>query len=230
MNLTPTFGGDAPSNYEQKCLCVLCLDTSGSMGGLPISELNKGLQDFAIELQNDGVAKNRVEVCIITFDSGVECVQEPALIADMQMPQLKVKGLTKLVDGMRAAIAKTEERKRYYKAQGIPYYRPFIVLMTDGGPDPGQDVDGLSIEIKEGIDRKKFTLFAVGAGDAVNGAILAKISGPLPPLKLNGLNYRAFFEWLSSSLSEVSRSGTGEEVKFAPVDAWSGGTFSQTPV
>ncbi|QIX62725.1 VWA domain-containing protein [Hymenobacter sp. BT18] len=229
MNEPITFGGDTPSNYEQKCLCVLCLDTSGSMGGAPITALNKALQDFAAELQRDGVAKNRVEVCVITFDSTVTCVQEPSLIGEMQMPRLSVKGSTKLVDGMRAAIAKTDERKQYYKAQGLPYYRPFIVLMTDGGPDPGQDVNGLAAEIQDGLNRKKFTLFAVGT-EGANGAVLNKISAPSHPLKLDGLNFGAFFQWLSNSLSEVSRSGTGQQVQFAPVDAWSGGSFSQTPV
>lgn len=224
-----TFGGDTPSNYEQKCLCVLCLDTSGSMGGAPIAALNKALQDFATELQKDGVAKNRVEVCIITFDSTVTCLQEPALIGEMQMPRLAVRGTTKMVDGMRAAIAKTDERKQYYKAQGLPYYRPFIVLMTDGGPDPGQDVNALAAEIHAGITQKKFTLFAVYT-EGGNVAVLNKITSPSRPLPLNGLNYGAFFQWLSNSLSEVSRSGTGQDVKFAPVDSWSGGNFSQTPV
>lgn len=229
MDQPITFGGDAPSNYEQKCLCVLCLDTSGSMGGAPITALNKALQDFATELQKDGVAKNRVEVCVITFDSVVTCVQEPSLIGEMQMPRLSVKGSTKLVDGMRAAIVKTEERKQYYKAQGLPYYRPFIVLMTDGGPDAGQNVAALAAEIQVGLTQKKFTLFAVGT-EGANGTILSQISAPSHPLKLDGLNYGAFFQWLSNSLSEVSRSGTDEQVQFAPVDSWSGGSFSQTPV
>lgn len=38
------------SNPEPRCPCVLLLDTSGSMNGSPISELNKGLQVFKDEL------------------------------------------------------------------------------------------------------------------------------------------------------------------------------------
>jgi uncharacterized protein YegL len=224
-----TFGGDSPSNYEQKCLCVLCLDTSTSMRGAPIASLNQALEEFSKAIQDDPVAKNRVEVSIITFDSSVECIQEPALIHEMQMPTLKVKGSTCLVDGMRAAIAKVEDRKKYYRSQGVPYYRPFIVLMTDGGPDPGQDVNGLCKEVEAGLNNKKFALFAVGT-EGANGTVLNKISAPSHPLILKGLNYEAFFKWLSTSLSMVSSSGTGDQVKFAPVDAWSGGTFSQTPV
>lgn len=223
------FGGETPSNYEQKCLCVLCLDTSYSMQGAPIDSLNQALQDFADAIRTDGVAKNRIEISIITFDSSVECIQEPALINEMQMPSLQVRGTTKLVDGMRLAINKVEERKQYYRNQGVPYYRPFIVLMTDGQPDRDQDVNGLSNEVAAAINNRKFSLFAVGTGGA-DMATLNKISSPTPALTLNGLNYPAFFDWLSNSLSEVSRSGSNEQVKFAPVDAWAGGTFSQTPV
>ena len=101
--------------------------------------------------------------------------------------------------------------------------------MTDGGPDAGQNVAALAAEIQVGLTKNKFTLFAVGT-EGANGTILSQISAPSHPLKLDGLNYGAFFQWLSDSLSEVSRSGTDEQVQFAPVDSWSGGSFSQTPV
>jgi uncharacterized protein YegL len=223
------FGGETPSNYEQKCLCVLCLDTSSSMKGAPIDSLNQALQEFAEAIEKDPVAKNRIEVSIITFDSSVECIQEPSLIEEMQMPALQVRGTTKLVDGMRAAMNKAEERKQYYRNQGVPYYRPFIILMTDGEPDRDQDVEGLSDEVSEGIIDKKFSLYAV-ATEGANGPVLNRISAPSQPLRIKGLNYSAFFDWLSNSLSQVSRSGPGEAAVFGPVDAWSGGTFSQTPV
>ena len=44
--MTINFEGESPDNYEQKCLCLLVLDVSGSMSGDPINELNKGLQEF----------------------------------------------------------------------------------------------------------------------------------------------------------------------------------------
>ena len=46
------FSSEVAENYEQKCLCVLVLDVSGSMGGSPIQELNNGLQDFYNEISN----------------------------------------------------------------------------------------------------------------------------------------------------------------------------------
>src|SRR3954470_5576686 len=54
-------------NPEPRCPCMLLLDTSGSMTGRPISELNAGLQTFASQMMNDGLAAKRVEVAVMSF-------------------------------------------------------------------------------------------------------------------------------------------------------------------
>src|SRR6266496_1971276 len=54
-------------NPENRCPLVLLLDTSGSMSGAPIRELNEGLQAFRDELSADSLAAKRVEVAIVTF-------------------------------------------------------------------------------------------------------------------------------------------------------------------
>ena len=61
------FTAEAAENYEQKCLCVLVLDVSGSMYGKPIEELNKGLQEFYNEISSDDTTSQRLEVSLITF-------------------------------------------------------------------------------------------------------------------------------------------------------------------
>ena len=38
-------------NADPRCACVLLLDTSGSMGGHPIAQLNQGLQAFQTDIQ-----------------------------------------------------------------------------------------------------------------------------------------------------------------------------------
>ena len=51
---------------------VLLVDTSSSMYGAPITELNKGLVEFGDALQNDSLAQGRAEVCVISFNSSVQ--------------------------------------------------------------------------------------------------------------------------------------------------------------
>lgn len=40
-------------NPEPRCACLLLLDTSGSMQGAKIEQLNAGLKEFARQLRSD---------------------------------------------------------------------------------------------------------------------------------------------------------------------------------
>ena len=51
-------------NPEPRCPCVLLLDTSYSMSGEKIAELNRNLGAFAEALRLDTMAAKRVEVAI----------------------------------------------------------------------------------------------------------------------------------------------------------------------
>jgi uncharacterized protein YegL len=61
-------------NPEPRCPVVLVLDTSGSMNGEPIKELNEGLRGFAEALNNDRLAALRVEVAVVTFGGKVRAL------------------------------------------------------------------------------------------------------------------------------------------------------------
>ncbi|MCS7072920.1 MAG: VWA domain-containing protein [Bacteroidia bacterium] len=215
-------------NAEQKCLCVLCLDVSGSMDGEPIQELNKGVEEFFRAVKEDPVARKRLEVCIITFNNKIVCVQEPDLVDYMPTPVLEAGGSTRLVDGVRAAIRKVDERKNYDQTHGINYYRPFIILMTDGEPDDDQDVKGLATEIRQGAEAKQYTFWAIGS-EGYNHSILASICHPYPPKPLNGLNYVEFFKWLSATLTVVSKSSISQAITPPPTSSWELSDLSTNP-
>ena len=104
------FSAEAAENYEQKCLCVLVLDVSGSMGGQPIEELNKGLQDFYNEISADATTSQRLEVSLITFSHIVKTIQEPALVENFTMPALQAGGSTAMATAVHNAIDKVAAR------------------------------------------------------------------------------------------------------------------------
>lgn len=214
------FKGETPDNYEQKCLCTLVLDTSGSMSGEPIHELNKGLQQFYAAIEEDLIAANRLEVGIITFGSAIKTIQDPALIDNFEMPTLAVAGTTRLVDAVREAMRKTEQRKEWYKETGQPYYRPIIIMITDGEPDKDQDVNGLSNEIKVAIDDKKFTFWGLGV-KGFNQEVLNHICPEsAPAIPLSGYKFAEFFKWLSNSIGIITKSKEGDSIELPPVSDW----------
>lgn len=215
---------EEPSNFEQKCLCVLVLDTSGSMSwpssNPPIAQLNAGLQRFQEELLKDEVTRDRLEVAIVTFDDEVNTVQGPELLTDFTMPTLQTAGCTAMIDGISEAIDIVTYRKQYYKSHGIPYYRPWIVMMTDGEPDRNQDVAGMAQRIADANNRKEFVFMAVGVGNDVNEFVLQQLStSSFPPMKMQAVKFCEFFTWLSNSMSTISNSDGGN-VKLDDPGSW----------
>lgn len=217
------FSSEVAENYEQKCLCVLVLDVSGSMSGSPIRDLNNGLQDFYDEISNDPTTSQRLEVAIVTFSDVVSTIQPPALVENFAMPRLSTGGMTATVSAVREAINLVAARKAWYKTTGQRYYRPWIILMTDGEPDNDQDVEGLAQQIKmDTADSvKKYTFLPIGVGEYANMGILAKIQGTIPPMKLKGTKFSSFFQWLSASMGTVVSANEGQQVDLsAGADNW----------
>jgi len=203
-------------NPEPRCPCVLLLDISGSMQGEAINALNEGLKTFKEELNRDNLAKKRVEVAIITFNSDVNIVQDFITADQFDPPTLKAQGLTVMGSGIHKGLDMVATRKAQYSANGVAYYRPWVFLITDGEPqgEPDSLIEQAAQRIKEDEDNKRVAFFAVG----VEGANMTRLSQIVTrsPLKLVGLNFQEMFIWLSASMQRVSQSRMDEQIPLPP--------------
>ena len=206
---TEMYEQNEPINYEQKCLCVLVLDTSGSMNAdNAIGQLNQGLQTFKSQIMNDETARDRLEIAIVSFNSEIKVELQPSLISEIEMPTLKASGQTQLVRAIEEAQQVIKDRKDYYKSKGLTYYRPWIVVMTDGDPYPAnQDIDGIAQKIQEDADAKKYVFFMIGVGNEVHDEVLSKLTtSQFPAMRMDAVNFAEFFQWLSASATVVVNS------------------------
>jgi len=195
-------------NPEPRCPCVLLLDVSGSMKGQPVNELNQGVRVFKDELIADEMAAKRVEVAIVTFGP-VQTATEFQTADVFEPPLLEAKGDTPIGAAIEAGLVLLDQRKQAYRRNGIAYYRPWIFLITDGGPTDYWKA--AAEKVKAGEASNHFSFFSVG----VEGArfdILSQI-GTREPLKLKELRFRDLFIWLSKSLGSVSKSAVGDKVE-----------------
>lgn len=206
---------DLTNNPTARVPVCLCLDVSGSMAGSPIEELNKGVKLFYNTILNDEIARYSAEICVVTFGGfKAECLSDFAsLQIEPNPPLLRAGGLTPMGEAVNIALGKLAERKNEYKAEGVDYYQPWLVLMTDGSPngDISQQRKAIS-EVNRLVNAGKLTVFPIGIGENADMNTLAAFSPKRRPLRLKGLKFQEFFEWLSKSVSKTSQSIPGESV------------------
>ena len=218
-------------NPEKRCPVVLCLDTSASMQGMPIDEVNDGLLKLAEAWQTDSLASKRVEVAIVAFGGGVIVLDlksgtgEPAgldaeaafVTADrLTVPVLTAGGDTPMGEAARIAVRLLTERKAMYKQAGLDYYRPQLFLFTDGHPTDPDWEDGARA-LRDEEQRKGVSVWPFGV-DGADFAMLSRFALNRRPVRIpkNSAEFKEFFQWLSKSVSAVANSGESAQQVAAP--------------
>lgn len=202
-------------NPENRCPVILLLDTSRSMTGAPIQELNRGMEIFKNEVLADTQASLSVEVAIVAFGKSVNLAQDFVTIDEFTPPVLRADGLTPMGEAITYALDLLEKRKNTYRANGIQYYRPWVFMITDGAPT--DNWDEASQRLLDAETENKLLFFSVGV-EGADMDTLRHISPPnRPPVLLNGLDFRSLFVWLSSSMKRVSQGKVGEVIVLPPV-------------
>lgn len=136
------------TNTSKRLPIVFCLDVSPSMGwkeGLNSSSielLNVAVNNFIKELQKDAKACTSAEVAFVTFSTNIEMDTEFESIGTLKTPTFSPvsHGGTQMARAVLRSIDKIEQRKKQLEKFEIPYYAPFLVLVTDGNPDKNDDI------------------------------------------------------------------------------------------
>lgn len=205
---------DLVNNPTTRVPVCLCLDTSGSMDGAPIEELKSGVRLFYDAIRDDEVALYSAEVCIVTFGGDAHCVADfSGLERQTETPSLIASGITPMGEAVNLALDLLERRKQEYRDQGVDYFQPWLVLMTDGEPNGNpSELERAIKRTSDAVRQKKLTVFPIGIGQNADMRTLASFSPNRSPLRLQGLKFQEFFQWLSQSVSRTSQSIPGESV------------------
>ena len=203
---------DLVSNPTPRVPVALCLDVSGSMEGVPIQELNAGVQKYLEEMRDDDLTLSSVETAVVAFADDAQCAADFTTPDRMDLPELQAGGLTDMGAGLTMALDLLEKRKSQYKTAGVDYYQPILVVMSDGFPngDPAL-LKQAEERILQQTGERRLTVVAVGIGPNADMGTLAHLSPRQKPLYLGGLQFREFFAWLSRSMNRVSVSLPGDE-------------------
>jgi uncharacterized protein YegL len=168
------------------------------------------------DLLEDPIARERIEIAIVEFASDVRMTRGFELPNEI-IPQVpKADGLTALGKAIREAFRLVDERTALYRKVGVPHYKPWVFVITDGAAT--DDVDTAIALVAKAEAERSVAFFAVGVGDA-DMRKLQRLSAR-GAMHLDGLRFRELFRWLSTSLIGVSLSRIGERVALPRLD-WS---------
>lgn len=114
---------DLVNNPTARVPVCLCLDTSGSMDGDPIDELNGGVRLFYEAIREDETAMYSAEISIVTFGGDAQCIADFAsLEIQPDAPLLTANGMTPMGEAVNIGLDLLERRKNEYKERGVDYY------------------------------------------------------------------------------------------------------------
>jgi uncharacterized protein YegL len=199
------------SNPEPCAPLVFLLDTSGSMAGPKLKQVEEGLALVRSTLQANVVASERVEILVLTFGPDVKVVQDFVRSAEWaDPPALTAGGQTPLCGAVLRAGELLEERLQAYKAAGLDVpFRPRVFLVTDGAPTDSDRIVEAKALLEAGRKKGRYHFIAVG----VEGADLAFLARLCPagtePYRLQGLDFSQFFRWASQDAVVASQKQVG---------------------
>ena len=207
-------------NPEPRCPVALIVDISGSMQGQRIQAVNGALEQFRVEISRDTLAMLRAEIALVTFNHMVD-YYDFSSVDQFVPPRLRAYGGTKISLAVNTALDLLDSRKRVYRQNGISYFRPIALLLTDGYPehDTPEEIAAVQQRLMIEEESRHIAFFSFG----VDGADVTSLSQIMPPNRPprhigDSMQIAGLFQWLSNSVAKISTSNPGDRIRLDPVD------------
>ena len=172
------FDDDDPlgaTTVSKKSLVIFFLiDTSASMKGKKMGELNTVMEELIPEIRRVGEADTDVKMSVLTFSTGIEWMYpEPKSIEEFQWKRLVPSGVTSMGAAFEELAVKMS-RNGYLNSPSLSF-APVIFLMTDGYPS--DNYKKALASLKNNSWFKYGLKAALGIGSEANDEMLAEFTG-----------------------------------------------------
>lgn len=185
------------SNVSQHA--ILVRDTSTSMSGQKITELNLASQALA-QVLADPKNKDAFRVSVIDFDSTARTVVSGKAVSEFTMPDARASGGTAFNAALQETLKQINDFKALPNPEGRGFMRPHVLFLSDGQSavnDPNIDA------VKEWA-----SVTAIAFGRDADQSTLKRISsdGQVHFVGTNGGELRAFLSQIGHTMSiEIQR-------------------------
>lgn len=205
-----------PSNIRM--LCLLLVDTSDSMTGQHLEELDTALDQFSQKLCNNRLLLERLDldVAIVEFNSTANIVQPFMPIQYMESVQLTAGSGSDITVGLQKAIDMIDKHRQSCIDEGSQLLCPWIVMITDGGFT--DSIDCLAEEIARLDNEDKLRLWAFTVQGA-NTESIYKLCNGKRVIELKDYDFTNVFDCFIKSMgcgSVIHSFQPGERAELPP--------------
>lgn len=190
---------------------IFILDTSYSMEGQAIRNLQKAVNRFKKDVCTNPQAADIVDVCVMGFNGSPYLIQDWRPISDMNPVELEANGGTNITAALEGAIDKMKERTREYESQGIELKVPWYILISDGY---GGDVTEIANTVNQRTDDGKMKLWMLGVPgyDKESAAELTQGKRIFELTDGAKFDFNDYFDFMAELIKTVSTSAPGAKV------------------
>ncbi len=205
-------------DFSKIPVCV-CLDVRASMRDC-LGALEDGVNEFYDAVRKCDETKDSCEIAVVTFGDTVQVLEDYSTV-DKKLPlKLTASGKASLAEGVEKSLEILEARKNYYKENGIDYYQPWLIIMSNGELNSREAIKTVQESVKELENQKKLVVISLGVGDGAAMDVMDGFSRKKAK-KLKRFHFSEAFEWHGQVLIENNMGADPcEKIKLDSVDDW----------
>jgi uncharacterized protein YegL len=202
--LLEELGPVGPSGEAPRLGCLLAIDTSTSMG--PLRErLAAALDDLKERLAAQPATRDRLDVALATFDAAPRCGAGFRPASAFHPPCLPMGGPRHLADALRFATTILREQLQDYAEHGARHHRPWLLLLTSGGPEgetPAAVAQAARLVQSLRAEHQANVFPVVVSADTDLEPVRSVVG--VTPRRMGGSEIAALFAWLYEGLARVA--------------------------
>ena len=205
----------------RKSLIIFYLiDTSGSMEGDKIGQVNTIMEEVLPEIRDVGGSDSDISMAVMTFDTDIQWMyDEPVSIEEIHWSRLTASGWTDFGAALNELDSKLS-REGYMKSASLSF-APVIILLSDGYPNVGYE--SALLKIKNNNWFKYALKIAVAIGTDADKGILSEFTGnPETVVSVNnGAALRRMIRMITVTSSQIGSRSSSMDVNgpISPDDA-----------
>ncbi len=166
----------APAFTLPCCSVMLVLDTSHSMWGQGLADLQLSLKAFFRTIARENFPNAQIHIAAVSMGDNFGMLEEFTPFADSTLPGMKIrpKGSTPLGAALDLALDKIEAQSTHWKNAGISQVTPQLVILSDG--KSSDDFSAALQRLRQMIGQNKIFSRAIALGKSPDMGVLSQIA------------------------------------------------------